>query len=359
MKPSPTIALDPAGRLHHYAQVAAVAIVVIGCFMVLRPFVAALLFAAVVCSATWPVYVRLRTLLWNRPSLAALTMTFLLAVLVVGPSVLLAASLSDNVAGMADMLRARLEGSPMPPPAWLRDVPLAGGALADYWGTAAQSAESLTHELRALLEPARHLLLAAGKAVGQGLLQLVLATFIGFFFYRDGEALVAGARGILARLAGPRAGDDLASTISNTVTGVVHGIFGTALAQALVAMLGFFIAGVPGAFLLGVATFFLSVIPVGPPLVWGPAAIWLFTQGQTGWAIFMLLWGLLAISSIDNVVKPYLISRSSRLPLLLIVLGVFGGVVAFGFIGIFIGPPVLAVGATLLNWWTVNPQAGA
>ena len=111
------------------------------------------------------------------------------------------------------------------------------------------------------------------------------------------------------------------------------------------------IAGVPAPFLLAVATFFLSILPIGPPLVWGGATLWLVSQDEIGWAVFMALWGLLAISTVDNFVKPYLISRSSGLPMLLIVLGVFGGVFAFGFIGIFIGPPVLAVGLTLVQLW--------
>jgi predicted PurR-regulated permease PerM len=182
------------------------------------------------------------------------------------------------------------------------------------------------------------------------MLQLALATFIGFFFYRDGEALMLAVRKALGRIASGL-GNEFLETIDNTVTGVVQGIFGTALAQALVALAGFLIAGVPAAFLLAVATFFLSIVPFGPPLVWGGAAMWLVYEGQMGWAIFMTLWGLLAISSIDNLVKPYLISRSSKLPMLLIVLGVFGGVVAFGFIGLFIGPPVLAIGLTLVQLW--------
>ena len=96
--------------------------------------------------------------------------------------------------------------------------------------------------------------------------------------------------------------------------GVVNGIFGTALAQAAVATAGFMIAGVPGALALGAATFLLSLVPVGPPLVWGGATLWLMGQGQLGWGVFMLLWGLFGISSIDNIVKPYLISRSAALP---------------------------------------------
>jgi predicted PurR-regulated permease PerM len=235
---------------------------------------------------------------------------------------------------------------------------MAGEMLADYWQRLASSTDSLATQWKGALEPARSFLVGAGKAAGEGLLQLALASFIGFFFYRDGEALMQGTRRVLAKLAG-KLGDELLDTIGKTVTGVIHGVFGTALAQALVALAGFLIAGVPAPFLLAAATFLLSIVPVGPPLVWGPAAVWLAYQGQMGWAVFMALWGLLAISTIDNLVKPYLISRSSHLPLLLIVLGVFGGVVAFGFIGLFIGPPVLAVGLTLIQLWSVRrPEVG-
>ena len=340
-------------RMHQYTQLAAIVIIIVGCYLVLNAFIPAILFAAVVCSASWPLYARLRKLLWGNSTLAALAMSLLLVVLVIGPSLLLAVSLTDNVTALAEDIKSTLEGGPVPPPAWLGGVPLVGEFAAQYWQQVATSGDSLAAQTKGLIEPARGFLIATGKAVGQGLLQLVLATFIGFFFYRDGELLMTSIRNALDRLAGGLA-VELLATIQNTVTGVVHGIFGTALAQALVAVIGFLIAGVPAALLLGVATFFLSLVPVGPPLVWGGAAVWLMFQGETGWAIFMFLWGLLFISSIDNVVKPYLISRSSNLPLLLIVLGVFGGVIAFGFIGVFIGPPVLAVGLTLVQLWVAR-----
>ncbi|MEQ1515285.1 MAG: AI-2E family transporter [Usitatibacteraceae bacterium] len=341
--------------LHQYAQLAAIVVILVGCYLVLHPFVPALLFAAVVCSASWPLFVWVRKMLWANSTLAAIAMCLLLIVLVVGPSLLLAASLSDNVTELAESLKPMLDGGIMAPPEWLARVPLVGEMAVHYWQQAATSGDSLAAQTKGLLEPARNFLIGTGKAVGQGLLQLVLAVFIGFFFYRDGETLMTSTRKVLDRLAGDLS-VELLATIQNTVTGVVHGIFGTALAQAVVAVIGFFIAGVPGAILLGIGTFFLSPIPIGPPLIWGGAAIWLMSHGQTGWAIFMVLWGVLAISSIDNVVKPYLISRASNLPLLVIVLGVFGGVVAFGFIGVFIGPPVLAVGLTLVQLWIARSE---
>ena len=340
-------------RLNRYARPAAVLIVLAVCYLVLQPFIPGILFAAVVCSATWPLYLRLRQALWGRPALAALAMTLLLIVLVIGPVVLLAVTLADSLSALVAASKAILGGGPVAPPTWVRAIPLVGDLLADYWQRLAASGDSLFTQWRGLIEPVRTFLVGAGKATGGGLLQLALASFIGYFFYRDGEALILALRNLLDQIAGGL-GSELLQTIDNAVTGVIHGIFGTALAQALVALIGFLIAGVPAALALAAATFFLSILPIGPPLVWGAAAAWLAFKGQVGWAIFMALWGVLAISSIDNLVKPYLISRSSKLPLLLIVLGVFGGVLAFGFIGLFIGPPVLAIGLTLLRLWMEN-----
>ncbi len=139
--------------------------------------------------------------------------------------------------------------------------------------------------------------------------------------------------------------------------GVVYGLIGTALAQAIVALVGFAIAGVPGAIALSALTFVLSFIPMGPAILWGGAAAWLYSKDETGWAIFMLAYGFLVISSVDNIIKPILMSRAGNLSMLLVVLGVFGGAVAFGFIGIFVGPTLLAVGWSLLNAWLKAQQA--
>lgn len=345
-------------RLRQFVQLAALGLVVVGCYQVLLPFIPAILFAVVVCISTWPLYERLRRALRGRSTLAALVMVLLLMVLVIGPSALLAVRLTNNVTTLVEAARTLLDHGPIHAPAWLKEIPLFGAQLDAYWQELASGREEAVALFHRLLEPARDFLLIAGKAIGQSLLQMTFAVFIGFFFFRDGDALVETLRFGLEKLAG-RIGTDMLVTIRATVAGVVHGIFGTALAQALVAWIGFLIAGVPGAFLLAVATFFLSIVPVGPPLIWGGATFWLFNQGNPGWAIFMALWGFFVISSIDNFVKPYLISLGSGLPLLLIVLGVFGGVVAFGFIGIFIGPPLLALGLTLVRLWTTAPSAEA
>jgi predicted PurR-regulated permease PerM len=159
----------------------------------------------------------------------------------------------------------------------------------------------------------------------------------------------------IERIGGER-GRHLLQLAGNTVRGVVAGILGTALAQGLMAGVGFFIAGIPGAALLALLTFFLSVVPVGPPLVWLPAALWLFHQGRTGWGIFMLVWGL-GVNTIDNFIKPWLISQGSDMPFILILFGVLGGALAFGFIGVFIGPTLLAVLYRLIAEWAAATRA--
>jgi len=171
-----------------------------------------------------------------------------------------------------------------------------------------------------------------------------------FFLYRRGRA-ISSALYTGARKLGGDLGEEMLDKARGTVLGVMLGIVGTAVAQGTVAMLGFFIAGVPGAILLGFATFFLSMIPIGPPLIWGGAAAWLYAHDQTAWAVFMVIYGLFVISSIDNFLKPVLIARGAGISILLIGLGVLGGVLVFGFIGIFLGPVLLAIGHMLLGRW--------
>jgi predicted PurR-regulated permease PerM len=135
---------------------------------------------------------------------------------------------------------------------------------------------------------------------------------------------------------------------------VVNGVIGTAAAQAILAWIGFTIAGVPAALLLGVLTFGCSLI-MFPPLIWGPAVAWLFWQGEVGMGVFLLIWGFFVISGVDNILKPYLISRGGNLPLVVVLLGVFGGILAFGFMGLFLGPTLLAVAYSLLSDWVGSP----
>ena len=340
-------------RFEYFAQLAAVFILVAGCFLVLRPFLTATLLAAVVCITTWPVYVWLLRRMKGRQNIAALTMTLSLALLIILPLALVAYNLADNVTAFYDGIRQAIDNGPPEPPDWLKEVPIVGASVSEYWHLIATSPEEMDALTKRLLEPARNFLLAGGILLGQGVMEMSLAAFVSFFFYRDGVALLRFLNLSMDRVVGTHAANILA-VINNTVQSVVYGLLGTALAQGFVATIGFAIAGLPAALLLGVVTALLSLIPVGPPLIWGGAAIWLFYQDSVGWGIFMLLWGFFLISSVDNVVKPMLISRGSNLPFILVLFGVMGGVFAFGFVGVFIGPTLLAVGYSLIQEWTAR-----
>jgi predicted PurR-regulated permease PerM len=326
-------------------------VLVIGCMLVLQPFVTALLSAAIVCFSTWPVYKRIEQWLHGRRWLAALIMTLFLILVIVLPLALLALTIADSVAPGVDEVRKFFAAGLPGPPGWVSSIPLVGDYLDSGWRELAASKAVLNETLKKFVQPARDGLLQFGLILGEGALQMTLAAFIGFFFYRDGEALVAAARVATGRIVGQLM-PDLFLTVGGTIKGVVYGLLGTALVQGVVAAIGFLIAGVPAAWLLGFATFFLSLLPIGPPLIWGGATAWLAYQDQIGWAVFMAVYGFFAISGIDNIVKPLLISRGSSLPFVLVFLGVFGGVIAFGFVGIFIGPTLLAVGFALAQRWT-------
>ena len=332
-------------------RLALVTLLVIGCYLVLRPFIGALLFAVVLAIATWPAFRYLKQRVKQKSGTAALLMVLLLTLCMLTPFALVAAKMTQKLPGFVDAAVTAYEQGNLEPPAWVVGLPLVGESIDSGWRSLlTASKEDLAVMVKPLVQPAAKFLSGAGAAIGEGLLEMTLAVFIVFFLYRDGESIIAWLQGALARLGGD-VGSRTVGIVGSTITSVIYGIVGTAAAQAIVAMIGFAIAGVPGAFVLGAGVFFLSIVPMGPPLIWGGAAAWLAYQGETGWAIFMVAWGVLVISSIDNFIKPYLISRGSSLPLVLIVLGVFGGILAFGFIGIFIGPPLLAVALALALQW--------
>jgi predicted PurR-regulated permease PerM len=271
--------------------------------------------------------------------------------LVVLPLVWLGFNLADHIRDAINFVRdVQVDGLPEAP-GWLGSIPLVGERLLAMWNTIDQQGAAFMASIKPYLGQVGNWLLARSAQVGSGLLELTLSLVFVFFFYRDGPRLEAFTLRLLQRLIGERAGYYL-ELVAATVQRVVNGVIGTAAAQALLALIGFLIAGVPGALVLGIFTFLLSLIPMGPPLVWIPAVAWLFWQGDYGYAIFLAIWGTFIISGVDNVLKPYLISRGGNLPLVVVLLGVFGGLLAFGFIGLFIGPTLLAVAYSLLSDWT-------
>ncbi len=319
----------------------------IACLLVLRPFISALLWAAILAFATWPLCRVLRERLLLSPGQAAAVMVIAEFLLVGLPVVLATPTRREDIEALQTATERLLVNGLPGLGAWLRGLPLVG----EWIGGSLGRFETDLEGMRALLRPYAGAIaqnaLAALLTILSGLLELLLAILLAFFFYRDGPAIAARIEALMQRLGGDRAGR-LVTLVANVTRGVVWGLIGTAVAQGILTGIGLGIAGVPHAVLLGVIAGVISIMPVGAPLVWIPATLWLFTQGQTGWAIFMGLFGALVISSVDNVIRPAVISRGADLPFLLTMLGALGGVFAFGFLGLFLGPVVLAVGYTLL-----------
>ncbi|MBN2506891.1 MAG: AI-2E family transporter [Verrucomicrobia bacterium] len=326
-----------------------------GCVAVLLPFGSSILWAVVLCFSSWPIYRRLLQWLGGRRTLAAAIMALAMICTILLPFVIIGATLADNVQELATATRRWLDAGPPAPPPWLARLPLVGQPVAEQWLALAADSGRLLEEAKRFVEPVSSAMLQTGLALGRGLLKLTLSILIAFFLFRDGLTASENLKSALQRIAGER-GTYLLDVASKTVRGVVYGILGTALVQAVVAGIGFLIAGVPGGGLLALLTFFLSVVPIGPPLVWVPAAFWLFHQGSPGWSLFMVVWGM-GVSSVDNLVRPWLISQGSAMPFLLIFFGMVGGALAFGFIGVFLGPTLLAVGYRLVKEWATAAQS--
>jgi len=343
-------------RVEQIVQIAAIVLLVVGSFLVLQPFLGALLTAAILCFSTWPVYRFIEDRTGGRRWLAALAMTLLILLVLVVPLALIALSFSDDVPLLVENARELFARGLPGPPEWVAGIPLVGEQLDASWRELAESRDKLAEALKRFSQPAREVLVKTGLIIAEGVLQFTLIAFIGYFFFRDGAALVDALRNALSRVAGDLT-ERLLGIVGGTINGVVYGIVGTGLAQALAALIGFLIAGVPGAVMLASLVFILSIIPAGPALIWVGATVWLAYNDQPGWATFMVLWGFFVISGIDNIVKPLLISRGAAMPFVLVLLGVFGGVLAFGFVGIFLGPTLLAVGFNLVRRWTETRAA--
>jgi predicted PurR-regulated permease PerM len=237
----------------------------------------------------------------------------------------------------------------------LSELPLIGPRLQDYWGTVAAGEANFAATLKPYVSTAGGWLFSVLASFGGGILELVLSLVIAFFLYREGG--IAGSRlyAFSSRIGSERATRAL-DVAGGTIKGVVYGIVGTNLIQGVLSGIGFWVAGVPGAFLLGFLCFFLTMVPLAPTFIWLPSSLYLFYNGSTGMAIALAIWSFLIFNPLENVLRPYLISRGSDLPILLILLGMLGGLAAFGLLGIFVGPTILAVGYGLLIDW-IEPSS--
>jgi predicted PurR-regulated permease PerM len=283
---------------------------------------------------------------------AAGVMVALTAVVLVLPLALAAPGGATDVNHLRGVVEDALRGGLPGSPGWVFDIPLIGQTLGNLWNRWAADISVMLEALQPyfgiVLEGGLGLLLG----LANGVLLFVLALFIAFFFYLYGDPISARLRVILQRIAGARA-DRLIDVTGATVRGVVYGILLTAIVQGVLTALGLWLSGVPRPVLLGAVAGFLSVLPIGAPVVWIPGALWLMGTGHLGWGIFLAVYGVVAVSGADSVIRPWFIARGAQLPLILTVLGVLGGAIAFGLIGIFLGPVLLGIGYTLVNEWSV------
>lgn len=348
--------MDLSRDLERYAAIAVIVVLVLGCYLVLRPFLTAFIWGAIVAISTRGLYARVLSWLGGHQGLAATLTTLGLIAGLLLPIAALALSVADRWPVLVERTSALLQGGAPSPPAWLDKLPLIGHSAASYWQSVLSQPDRLGQDLRPLVRPVREFLFAFLAGVGSGVLEFSLALLIAGLLYVWGSDFGRLLARVAERLGGETGRRQLV-VVESTIRGVFRGVIGTAAVQGVLAMVGFLISGVPSPVLLGMATFFLSVLPGGPILLWLPAALWLNAKGSPGWAIFLALWGLLVVGSADNFVRPLLIGRGVEAPMVVIFLGVVGGVIAFGFLGLFIGPTLLAIAYNLLQDWISATEA--
>ena len=348
---------EPAGRgparFQAGVRVGAAGVLLAGSYLVLAPFLLAITWAAVLARATWPVYRWLRRALGGRDGRAAPVMTGLVVLAIAGPVAALSVALADDVAALARTI-GRWATEPPDLPGWMGRLPLVGPSLVGWHATFRANPGSIRRMLQdVLVERApvwSQALVSAAGDVGRNLFSLVMTLLTAFFFYRHGDSLVAQVRRVLRRLGGEPVERAL-DLVGVTVRAVVYGVLLTALAQGCLAGLAYWALGVSRAVLLGSLTAILALTPIGPPLVWLPVALWLFSVGPAWKGVALVLWSLLVVGTVDNVLRPLLIGGEAQIPFLLLLFGVLGGAAAFGLLGLFLGPVVLAVLVALWREW--------
>jgi predicted PurR-regulated permease PerM len=322
---------------------------------ILKPFLPAVIWATTLVIATWPIMRRLQARLWGSRALAVTIMTLVLLVVFVTPFWLAIGTIvthSDQVLGWAETITTL---SVPPPPAWLQDIPLIGDRLHTAWvGIASGEGPQLLQNIRPYAGRLANWFIGAVGSFGLVLMQFLLTAAISAIFYGTGERAAAFAVRFGARLAGER-GLRAVILAGQAIRGVALGVVVTAFIQSSIGATALFVTGVPYASILSALLFMLCIAQLGPALVLIPAVIWMYSTDATGAATVLLILSIIAIG-IDNILRPILIRRGVDLPLLLILSGVIGGLMAFGLIGLFLGPTVLAVAYTLLDAWIAEAE---
>lgn len=319
-------------------------------FWILWPFLPATIWATTLVVATWPIMLRVQRQLWGKRPLAVAVMTLALLLVFIAPFWLAVATIIQNFDTMVGWGSAIVAFRLPPPPVWLDDIPLFGTEIVSLWQRIRASG---IDEFAAKAAP--YAGSAAGWFVGAlggfsiAIVQLLLTLVIAAALYAGGDHAEAIAERFGHRLAGAR-GRESVRLAGQAIRSVALGVVVTALVQSVMTGIGLAMAGVPLATVLTAVTFMLCIAQLGAGLVLIPAVVWLYWSGHPGWGTFLVVWTVI-ILSLDNVVRPLLMRKGAHLPLVLLLAGVIGGLIAFGLVGIFLGPVVLAVAYTLLQAW--------
>jgi predicted PurR-regulated permease PerM len=348
--------LKTSDMIEPLVALGAIFLLCVSVFSIMKPFLAASVWAAMLVLSTWRPYMYLVDKLKGRRAVAAILLLLTLCFFFLLPIIIAASDFADVGVKFITQIRSSFDHGWPTLPDWVVSLPLVGARANEFWlGLGANDAKTMAM-IRSLITPATQWVLFLVSQVGSGMMMMLMSLFIAFFIYLDGEHMMDWVSGLMNRIAGERSAELLAVSVGST-KGVVYGFLGTALAQAMLSWIGYLLAGVPNAMSLGFASFILALLPGGPVLLGLPVAAWLYHQGDVGWAIFLAGWMLIVVSSADNVIKPLLIGKGSNLPFILILFGVLGGAVAFGMLGVFIGPVLLTVFYELARSWVLHSRS--
>ncbi|HMN43214.1 MAG TPA: AI-2E family transporter [Povalibacter sp.] len=323
-------------------------------FTVLQPFIVPLIWGAILAYVSWPMHQRIIRWCRGRVGLASLITTLIVTMAIVVPIAWLILMLRVEAIGAYSTVQNFLASKPTLPDA-IRDLPWVGQVLQDTLQQMSADPKALGQRFMLVMEESQLEVTRVIGGVGRNVAKLFFAVLSMFFLLRDGPRLLHEARSILEGILGPTVRDYL-DAVGSTTQAVVYALMLGALAQGVVAGIGYAIFGIKAPVLMGAVTVLIALIPFGAPMVWGSMSIWLIVSGHVWPGVGLMLWGLVLVSWVDNIVRPLVISNATRMPFLLVVFGVLGGVLAFGLVGLFIGPVLLAVSLALWREWLEQHQ---
>jgi predicted PurR-regulated permease PerM len=328
----------------------------IGVWVVLSPFFTSLVWACTLAYVSWPAYVWLLNKLGGRASLAALLMTILIATAVITPLVWLFTALKDELAVASALFTSKLANGSIVPPKFFTELPIVGPDISMWFSKSLANPTEFRTEVHNLLINADQKLITIIGGVGRNLANMSFALLALFFTFKDGFSFMVQSERILESMLGIRARSYFQAA-GDATRGVVYGIVLTAIAQGAVAGLGYWMIGLEAPLMLAGITGLFALVPFATPLFWGSIGVWLLLTGNTVGGIELLLWGALVVSWVDNIVRPVILAKNVKIPFILAFFGVLGGLSAFGFIGLFLGPVILAVAfAVWQEWLETHPD---